>query len=210
MKIISLSLNGLIPVNSYICFDETTRCGVIIDPGAEAERILSLLREKDISIEKILLTHGHFDHLGAAAAVSQATGAPICMGECGAEYAANPAWNLSAMIGQKIILSEITTIAEGEIVPLNNAPSVQLTVIATPGHTLDGTVYYAAQDNVAFVGDTIFAGSHGRTDLYGGDEKILLQSIKEKILTLPPTTVLLSGHSEPTDVAQERKCPWYR
>lgn len=210
MKIISLALNGLIPVNAYICFDATTHHGVIIDPGAEADRILSLLREKNIFIEKILLTHGHFDHMGAAVAVAQTTGASICMGKYGAEYAANPAWNLSAVMGQKIILPDVTTLAEGETVPLDNAPSVQLTVIATPGHTLDGTVYYAAQDNVAFVGDTIFAGSYGRTDLYGGDEKVLLSSIKEKILTLPPSTALLSGHSEPTDVERERKCPWYR
>ena len=210
MKIISLELYGIIPVNAYICYDEKTMCGVIIDPGAEVERILSALKKENIKIEKILLTHGHFDHIGAALALSEAVGAPICMGEGGAEYAKNPQANLSTSTGREIVLPHVTELKAGEIVPLENAPTVKLSVISTPGHTADGTTYYATDYKVAFVGDTIFAGSYGRTDFYGGDENILLTSIKEKILALPEGTVLLSGHSEPTTVAAEKARPWYR
>ena len=83
-------------------------------------------------------------------------------------------------------------------------------MVPVPGHTADGCIYYSAKDNVAFVGDSIFQGSYGRTDLPGGDERELLQGIAQNILSLPEDTTLLSGHSEPTTVAAERQMPWYQ
>ena len=102
----------------------------------------------------------------------------------------------------------MTYLDDGDIA-LNANPKFKVKLISVAGHTTDGAIYYSENDKIAFVGDSIFLGSYGRTDFPGGNEKILFANIKNKILTLPNDTILLSGHSEPTTVANEKRREWF-
>lgn len=197
--ILTVEVFEYIPVNSYFYIDDETLHGFLIDPGAQADKLLHIIEERKFIIEKILLTHGHFDHIGAVEELQKNLHAQVCMQRNGKDYVENPDWNLS----QEIILNDVTYLDDGDII-LNANPNFKLNLISTPGHTTDGAIYYSIKDKVAFVGDSIFAGSYGRTDFPGGDEKVLFNSIKNKILTLPDETILLSGHSEPTTVEIEK------
>ena len=192
----------LLPVNAYFFVDDATSRGFLIDPGAQADKLLKIIDERGWTIEKILLTHGHFDHIGAVEKIRQTLKIPVCMHKNGVEYVKNPRWNLSDQFGLDIILDDVNFLEDGAELSLSEDFSLKL--IATPGHTTDGAIYYSAKNSVAFVGDTIFKYSVGRTDFYGGDEAQLFDTIKEKIFTLPDDTVLLSGHTEPTTVADEK------
>lgn len=218
--IFCIETHGPITTNAYFYGDDATRCAFLIDPGFEPERLLTAIRAQDLTVERILLTHGHFDHIGAALAVSDALGAlPICMWEKGKKYAESPDWNLSANffppVGFTLPAARMTYLPDGATIALKAAPACRLQLLATPGHTEDGCTYVseadetAGGDRLAFVGDTIFRASYGATHFPGGDERTLLKSIKTRLLTLPEDTILLSGHSEPTTVSDERQRPWY-
>ncbi len=207
--ILQTEVLGEIPVNSYFYIDDISHHGFLIDPGSEADKLLRIIEERQFTIEKVLLTHGHYDHIGAVADLQKALQVPVCMGEKGADYAENPTWNLSSSFGAPITLKDAAYLPDGTRIGLAANPQFYVELIAAPGHTTDGAVYYAAKDQAAFVGDSIFQGSYGRTDLYGGDEEQLFRSIVKNILSLPDNTILLSGHSGPTTVKEEKKRPWF-
>ncbi|WP_353886626.1 MBL fold metallo-hydrolase [uncultured Mitsuokella sp.] len=156
------------------------------------------------------MTHGHFDHIGAVSELQETLKIPVYMGQKGRLYAENPVWNLSAQTDEPIVLSDVTYLEDHAIIALKEKPAFQLELLELPGHTADGVIYYTKADEAAFVGDPIFQGSYGRTDMYGGDEQALLRGIRERILTLPPKTLLLSGHSAPTTPADEQGRSWYQ
>ncbi len=194
--------------NVYFYVDDETRHGFIIDPGAQADELLNIAERERFTIEKILLTHGHYDHIGAVNELQAALNVPVCMGRGGDFYARDSVNNGSIFFEREIILNDVTILDEGELT-LDANPNFKLEVIAAPGHTLDGTIYYSAKDSAAFVGDTIFYGGHGRTDLAGGSERDLLATIKNKVFALPDYTKLLCGHGHYTTVAVEKSRPWY-
>lgn len=208
--ILQATVMKYIPTNAYFYIDNETKHGFLIDPGAQAGKLLEMIREKGFIIERILLTHGHFDHIGAVEEIRKALNIPVCMQANGRAYAENPVWNLSAQTEAPITLSDVTYLADYSTVSLAATSACDLTIIPVPGHTTDGAMYYTAKDGVAFVGDSIFEGGYGRTDMYGGDEATLLQNIRDKILTLPDETILLSGHSGPTTVREEKTRPFYQ
>ena len=197
-------VQGIFPTNAYFYIDDESKHGFLIDPGAEASKLFKIIDERQFTIEKILLTHGHFDHIGAVNELQEKFNVPVCMQKNGRDYALNIKWNLSDQFGLDIILNDVTYLDDYNEIILSNNPDFKLKLIPTPGHTTDGAIYYSAKDGVAFVGDTIFKMSSGRTDFYGGDEKTLMESITKKIFTLPDETFLLSGHSEPTTVKSEK------
>lgn len=207
-------VQGPILTNSYLYADDATKHAFIIDPGFEPERIVAAVRDKGLTAERILLTHGHFDHISAAQGVAQALGVPICAGERSRKYFADPTYNLSNQFfppdGFTIPEDEVTFLADGAVISLAQG-SLALRLTPTPGHTEDGVMYVAeTEPHLAFVGDTIFRASYGATHFPGGDERTLLASIQERILTLPDDTYLLSGHSEPTTVGEEKGRSWYQ
>ena len=207
--ILPIEVHGMFATNAYFYISDKTNSGFLIDPGAEAGRLLHIVNEYGFTIEKILLTHGHFDHMGAATSIRNRLHAPIYMHANGEKYATNPEWNLSRNYGLNIILHDVNYLEDGDEIVSDVDEDFRLKAIAVPGHTTDGVMYYSAKDHAAFVGDTIFKESFGRTDLHGGNEWTLLESIKQKVLTLPDDTILYSGHTEQTTVAEEKSRPWY-
>ena len=191
--------------NCFFYIDDTTKHGFIIDPGAQAEKLLGIIREKGWIIEKILLTHGHFDHIGAVNEIRSALQIPVLAYKSDNDYLRDPEWNLSPSFGLSIIIENAETIVDGQIIRLDSDPAFSLKVIYTPGHTTDSVIYYSERDHAAFVGDTIFKDSIGNYQLPGGNFAAIQKSIMERVFTLPDDTVLYSGHTEQTTVGTEKR-----
>ncbi|MBE8954459.1 MAG: MBL fold metallo-hydrolase [Quinella sp. 2Q5] len=200
---------GVFATNAYFYVDDETNCGFLIDPGAQADELIKIIDEHGWTIEKILLTHGHFDHIGAVPELQSRLNVEVCMQSNGRVYVQDPAWNLSAYFGADMTLDDVTYVDDLSTITLAANPSFGVKMIPLPGHTSDGAVYYSAADSVAFVGDSIFLNSYGRTDFPGGDEFALLTNLRTRVLTLPDDTALLSGHTPPTTVAREKSRPWF-
>ena len=207
--VILTEVTGVFATNSYFYIDDDTQHGFLIDPGAEASKLLKIIEEKHFTIEKILLTHGHFDHIGAVNELQNKLNIPVCMQKNGRDYTQNIQWNLSDQFGLDIILDKVDYLEDYSNIVLRVNSEFKLKLIPLPGHTTDGAVYYSAKDGIAFVGDSIFKGSFGRTDFYGGDYTTLIDNINNKIFSLPEDTILLSGHSDPTNVRTEKNQPWF-
>lgn len=200
MKVLVLEV-GALGTNCYIAVNEEENRGVIIDPGADAKNILSAVSQKNLEIDAILLTHGHSDHIGALAEVKEALKCPVVISEGDAGMLTDSRKNLSAFMGAGMAFKGADRLVNDEDV-LDFA-GLRFEVLSTPGHTPGGCCYKCG--DIVFCGDTIFCESIGRTDFPGGSYSQLLQSIKNKILTLPDNTKLLPGHGPATDVAWERR-----
>lgn len=194
----------MIITNAYFYIDEETKHGFLIDPGAEAERLLKLIKDNNWCIEKILLTHGHFDHIGAVEKIAEELGISYYIHKNGKKYLEDGEMNLSSVWSEEICLYKAKYLDDGDIIT-DTAQTTSLKVIYTPGHTTDSVLYYDEENHIAFSGDTIFKNSYGRTDLPGGNMQQLMYSIKEKVFSLPDNTLLYSGHSDATTVGEEKK-----
>ena len=201
MRIIKMTV-GPLSTNCYIVSDENTGKAVIIDPGAQADRIQSKITELDLSVEAILLTHGHFDHMMAAEELRKAYGADIYIGKKEKQLLGNTDTNLSEMFGKPYAIVADQYVEEGMELAL---AGVTFRVIDTPGHTEGGVCYYVKEYEAAFSGDTIFYESVGRTDFPTGSMRVLVESIHEKIFTLPEDTQLFPGHGNSTTVGYEKQ-----
>ncbi len=191
--------------NAYFYIDHATRQAFLIDPGAEAERLLQMIQRSGLDLQAILLTHGHFDHTGAVAELHERLHVPYyILAVYGREFLTNPQLNLSQECGRYVVLPDARYFKDGDFISASGNPRFGLQVIATPGHTPDSVTFYSAADRAAFVGDTIFDGSPGTARFPGGDARELADSIRARVLRLPPDTVLYSGHTGPTTVARER------
>ena len=203
--IAEVPVKGYFEENCFFYIDDRTKHGFIIDPGAQAGRLLDLIGEKGWTIEKILLTHGHFDHTGAVDEIRGALGIPVYAHLRSDEYLLDARKNLSALCGPPIIVRDVEYLNDGDVVSLDADPDFALKVIYVPGHTTDSVLFYSEADHVAFVGDTIFKGSIGNYQYPGGNADDLQRSIIRQIFTLPDKTVLCSGHSEQTTVGAEKR-----
>lgn len=190
--------------NAFLYIDQETKHGFLFDPGAEAEKILHVIKSNDYHIEKILLTHGHFDHIGAVDKIRKELNIPVYMHELGRKYTQNARMNLSALCNRHVIVDDVHYVQSGETFELSANSDFKVTMTHTPGHAMDQVMYYNAQDKVAFVGDTIFKGSIGTTQYEGGNEQDLIQSLN-LILSLPDDVVLYNGHSGKTTVGDEKR-----
>ncbi len=193
---------GAIATNCYIVSDENTKKAFIVDPGGDAERIKNKVAESGLTVEAILLTHGHFDHMMAVDELRDCYGAKVYLGEAEKELIANAQQNVSAMFGKPMTTTADVFVKDGEIL---NIAGFSIQVIATPGHTKGGVCYYMKEQEAAFSGDTIFQCSVGRTDFPGGSQSELSRSIREKLFVLPDDTQLFPGHGDSTVVSYERK-----
>ncbi len=195
----------LFQTNSYFVIDETTRKALIIDPSGPMHSVLDKIQAEGLQVEKILITHGHLDHISGVEELRQATGAEVFIHQAGKRYLEDDAYNLSGQFGVSIrTIEAVTYVEEGDTIALSGT-DISFTVLHTPGHTLDGVCYYSAAHKVLFSGDTLFRGNVGRTDFVGGDGQQLLQSIRQKLLSLPADTVVYPGHDRETTIGQEKR-----
>jgi hydroxyacylglutathione hydrolase len=192
--------------NCYLVSDSSTRDALVIDPGADAGTIIQAVREDDLVVCAIVNTHGHADHIAANCAIKQEFDCPIMIHELDAPYLTDADLNLSSYIGQSGPLSPPADrlLKEGDGVTVGE---LQFRVIHTPGHTPGGICLIV--DDVLFSGDTLFAGSIGRSDFPGGSHRTLIESIRTKLLVLPDDTQVHPGHGPSTTIAAERSSnPW--
>ena len=202
--IAEVPVKGYFEENTFFYIDDRTKHGFLIDPGAQADSLLSLIRQNDWTIERIMLTHGHFDHMGAVNEIREALHIPVLAHERSDEYLLDARKNLSAFSGSSIIVRGAKHIHDGEIISMESDNDFSLKVIYTPGHTTDSVTFYSEHDKAAFVGDTIFKGSIGNYQYPGGNIRELQRSIIDRLFKLPDDTVLCSGHSEQTTVGLEK------
>lgn len=194
--------------NMYILWDEASREAVVVDPGmmrdGEREMVTKFIDEHNLSVKHILLTHLHVDHITSARWLADKTGADVC----GSVLDTQLGQELPDQVAHFRINIEVEPLtvdrdlADGDTIPLGDET---IQVLHVPGHSPGGLAFYLPQSALLISGDTIFNGSVGRTDLWGGDMAQLLNSIREKIYTLPEETVIASGHGPTTTVADEKR-----
>lgn len=194
---------GMLAVNCYILGCARTRQAVVIDPGDRAGAILSVLARHGLALNRILTTHGHFDHLLAVRALSEQTGAPFYIHRAERPLVAAMGRTCRSWLGYDpgeppAIAGDLTP---GELVQVGD---ISLEVRHTPGHSPGSVTFVAHSGRSAFTGDALFAGSIGRTDLPGGDLRTLLAAIRGQILSLPDDYAVLPGHGEASTVGEER------
>lgn len=194
---------GPLQCNCSVIGDEGTREAMVIDPGADINDVLALVSKHGLSVKQIVITHAHIDHVGGAMKLRQITGAPILLNQN--DYAllkmldVQAAWVGMASPGKVEIDQEL---GEGEKL---RAGSLEANVLHTPGHT-EGSVclYFPAQQKL-IAGDTLFAGSIGRTDLPGGSLEKIMSSLHQRVLALPDETIVVPGHGPLTTIGEERE-----
>jgi hydroxyacylglutathione hydrolase len=193
---------GPLAENCFLFRSDGSDSALVVDPGDEAERILAAANELGVSIEGILLTHTHFDHIGAVAPVAKATGAPVWCPEIETPVLAD----INSFVpwpgfGTFESYEADHTVTGGERLEL---AGMEIDVIFTPGHSPGHVTYSVPGEAAIFSGDVLFQGSVGRTDLPGGDWATLLESIRSLVDSLPPETTVHPGHMGITTLGAER------
>jgi len=193
---------GPLQCNCSIIGDETTREAMVIDPGDNIPQILDVIRKHNLRVKHIVITHAHIDHVGGAMKLRAATKAPILLNQN--DYALlkmldmQAAWIGVSSPGEVAIDQSITT---GETIA---AGSCTAQVLHTPGHTEGSICLYFPTEKKLVAGDTLFAGSIGRTDLPGGSMQKIMRSLHDTVLALPDDTVVVPGHGPLTTIGEER------
>jgi len=193
---------GPIAENCFILRREGSGRGLLVDPGEEPDRILAAIEDAGVEIEAILITHCHFDHIGAVAPIATVTGAPVYCPEIERPLLADiMAYVPVPGIGPFDDYEADETLSGGETLEL---AGLSIDVIFTPGHSPGHVTYSISDEEAMFSGDVLFKGSVGRVDLPGGDGPTLMRSIRELVESLPPETDVYPGHMEVTTLGAER------
>ena len=194
---------GPLQCNCSVIGDEQTREAMVIDPGDQIEGILQILREENLTLKQIVITHAHIDHVGGAMKLKAATGAPILMNQN--DYALLKMLDMqAAWVGMRppgpVQVDE--AVAQGRVLKVGDISS---NVIHTPGHTEGSICLYFPLEKKLIAGDTLFAGSIGRTDLPGGSMEKIMRSLHTQVLALPDETEVIPGHGPITTIGEERE-----
>jgi len=194
---------GMLQCNCSIFGDEQSREAIVVDPGDNIPEIQQILARHGLGVKAIVITHAHIDHIGGAARLKQATGAPVYMNENDAvlrdQLEMQAAW-LGIPTPER---TEIDTPArEGDVLQLGAA---QFQILETPGHTQGSISLWIPSENKLVAGDTLFQESIGRTDLPGGNSRQIVQSIRDKLFTLPEDATVIPGHGGETTIGHEKR-----
>jgi hydroxyacylglutathione hydrolase len=194
---------GPLQCNCSVIGDEKTHEAMVIDPGDQIEGILEILRQEKLTLKQIVITHAHIDHVGGAMKLKAATGAPILMNQN--DHALLKMLDMqAAWIGMRppgdVQVDE--AIGQGRVLKIGELTS---NVIHTPGHTEGSICLYFPTEKKLIAGDTLFAGSIGRTDLPGGSMDKIMRSLHTKVLALPDETEVVPGHGPVTTIGEERE-----
>ncbi|MGE5308429.1 MAG: MBL fold metallo-hydrolase [Deltaproteobacteria bacterium] len=192
---------GQLEVNCYVLAEAPGKKALIIDPGDDDEKIIAALERHHLVPGLVVNTHGHYDHIGC----DDSFGVDVCVHSADAAMLTEPKLNLSVVLGDFYkVRSKIRLLSDGQEIGLDG---LLLKVIHTPGHTRGGIslLLQKPRGRVLFSGDTLFFAGVGRADLYGGDEKQLIHSIREKLLVLDPETEVYPGHGPETSIGREKE-----
>lgn len=198
---------GPVQTNCYVAINEESKECFIIDPGASAKQLAARIRKDELIPVAILLTHGHFDHAGAAEDLAKEFGIKIYAHRAEKDTLYDPKKNVSWMMGVSESYQADVFLKDDEII---NIAGFEIKVLYTPGHTEGGCCYYIPAEAVVFTGDTLFAQSVGRTDFPGGSMSQIVRSINEKLMTLnmagnlETDIMVYPGHNDPTTIETER------
>lgn len=198
---------GMVQTNCYIVINNETKECFIIDPGASGKQLAEKIEQDGLEPVAVLLTHGHFDHAGAAKTLKDEFDISIYAHEAEKDTLKDPQKNVSWMVGTKESYDADILLKDEEVIHL---AGFEIKVLHTPGHTEGGCCYYIADEGVIFTGDTLFAGSVGRTDFPGGSMSQIVRSIQDKLMTLNEAgnletdIMVYPGHNDPTTIETER------
>ncbi len=194
---------GPLQCNCSVIGDEQTREAMVIDPGDQIDDILAILRQENLTLKQIVITHAHIDHVGGAMKLKAATGAPILMNQN--DHMLLKMLDMqAAWVGMRApgTVQIDDSLEEGRVLQIGPVSS---SVICTPGHTEGSVCVYFPQERKLIAGDTLFAGSIGRTDLPGGSMEKIMRSLHQSVLALPDETEVIPGHGPATTIGEERR-----
>lgn len=192
---------GPVCTNCYLLVNHKTGELLVVDPGDQAQLIEKQIEKTGAKPVAILLTHGHFDHAGAAEELADKYQISIYAHEAERETLEDPGLNLCGMIGEHKVYHADIFVKDEEVL---NLAGFFIRVFFTPGHTIGGCCYYIADEKILFSGDTLFQESVGRTDFPRGSASDLIRAIREKLMPLPDDVTVYTGHDESTLIGYER------
>ena len=202
---------GQLQCNCSILGDQASGEAIVVDPGDDIPRILALLARHQLTVMQIIVTHAHIDHIAGAARLKNVTGAPILYNQ--SDIPLTKMMEMQAAwlgVATPDVRPPDDSLEDGRVIligaaPELNRPGLRGTILHTPGHTQGSVCLHLPAEDLLLAGDTLFAGSVGRTDLPGGDGPMLIRSIHEKLLPLPDSTVVIPGHGPKTTIGEERE-----
>jgi glyoxylase-like metal-dependent hydrolase (beta-lactamase superfamily II) len=195
-------VNGPLEQNCYVLHAQGSPDAVVVDPGSSPEELKSVLDGRGLRPVVLLATHGHYDHVGAAHALAQAYGAPFAMARAD-DGLLDALEDTFAFLGMGCTRRPTVDrwLSPGDRV---DAAGLRLKVLGTPGHTPGGLCFWHAESGSLFSGDTLFAGSVGRSDMEGGDHAALIAGIRRELFPLPDAAVVYPGHGEASTLGREK------